>query len=339
MQSPNAARKGSLDASAEMVSWFLNEAKAPLRMDERKIGEHKYFICSSSFDDESGLVVVCGRGLTKLEAATRCIGEWLERKAVFEFFRSSSETVPAKNIQVHENGDLISIGEVETTLLPMEFWTTNGWAIHTDLNKAQESAVAEALERSLLMSSFLRWGWQGLVEINRMSVDQIEFHSCISRYKTEQFSAGFAISRNMGAPGISFGHFSEKTDRILQTPKWTHALYEAADKFEARLDRNQIKDPIAVDVKWYMVHGDRLDLADDKTAQEKIKFSNFSLHVEDIAVKWNLPFPLYSAFAFGGDLMPLFLPRELSDSGRELVLSIGKSLGFKAVIPERTPIL
>ncbi len=339
MQAHNAAREGSLDASAEMVSWFLKEAKAPLRMDERKIGDHKYFICSSGFEDETGLVVVCGRGLTKLQAATRCIGEWLERKAVFEFFRSSSDTILAINIRVHENGDLISKGEIETPLLPMEFWTTNGWAIHTDLKQAQESALAEALERSLLMSSFLRWGWQGLIEINRLSVDQIEFQSCISRYKTDQFSAGFAISRNLDAPGLSFGHFSEKSDRILQSPKWTQALYESADKFEAHLDRDQIKDPIAVDVEWYMKHGDRIDLADDKTLQEKFKFSSFCLHVENLAAKWNLPFPLYSAFAFGGDLMPLFLPRELSSSGRDLVTSIGKSLGFEAVIPKRTPIL
>lgn len=323
-----------------MVSWFISQAKAPLRMDEKSVGGHRYYLCSSGFEDTAGFIPVCGRGTTKLQAATRCIGEWLERKAAFEFFRSKTDSIETRTLHM-STGLEISISGMEksSSLLPMEFWTTNGWAIHTDQNISVESALHEAIERSLLMSSFLRWGWQGFVEIGKTSVDGMEIRSCISRYKTEMFSAGFAICTDPVTQGLSFGHFCESTDAILQSPKWAQALYEAMDKFGSELDRTSAQDPLAVDAEWYLKNETVLNLSDDKAVQEKIKFSYCRLHTEDLAKKWDLPFPLYSSFAFGGDLMPLFIPRELTESGRKHVTNLANSLGFDPVIPERIPVL
>lgn len=321
-----------------MVSWFMNQAKAQLRMDEKSIGGHKYYLCSSGFQNGSEFVPVCGRGVTKLQAATRCIGEWLERKAAFEFFEAKPETVKALKIGTNGNSPIFTEESLHS-FLPMEFWTTNGWAVHTDQEIASGNALTEALERSLLVSSFLRWDWQGFIEIGKISVDGFDFLSCLSRYKTEKISAGFAISKNPVTQGLSFGHFSDDTSSILQSSRWTQALYEALDKFGADLDRVRPEDPLAIDASWYLKNKTAFILADDQTSQEKIKFSSYCLHSEDLSQKWNLPFPLYSAFAFGGDLMPLFVPHELTEDGRNYIHTLSDSLGFKAVIPERMPVL
>lgn len=323
-----------------MVSWFINQAKAPLHMKEKEIGGHKYFLCISGFKNSSGFVPVCGRGPTKLEAATRCIGEWLERKAAFELFEENPEKIPAALIEVAENDSPSTFKRKGLhDLLPMEFWTTNGWAIHTNQEQASENALSEAIERSLLVNSFLRWGWRGFIQIGETSVEGAQFYSCISRYKTEKFSAGFAIVKDPVTQGLSFGHFAHESESIAQNSKWTQALYESLDKFGADLDRTRPEDPLAVDASWYLKNKGNFSLSDDKTPQEKIKFSSYCLHSEDLSKKWDLPFPLYSSFVFGGDLMPLFVPSDLTDEGHKYVRKIADSLGFHAVIPERMPVL
>lgn len=319
MLQDSAALSGPQDSSS-MVSWFMDQAKAPLRMEEKTIGGHKYYLCSSGFQNSSGFVPVCGRGASKIQAATHCIGEWLERKAAFEFFELSKEK------ETH-------------TLLPMEFWTTNGWAVHTNQEQALKNALSEALERSLLVSSFLRWGWQGFIEIGKTTIDGIEFQSCLSRYRSENISAGFAIGKTLVTHGLSFGHFSDENDFVMKSPKWTQALYEALDKFSTDLERVRPEDPLAIDASWFLKNKTDFVLSGDNTPQEKIKFSSYRLHAEDLSEKWNLPFPLYSSFVFGGDLMPLFVPSELTDDGRKYIHNLSEALGFNAVIPERIPVL
>lgn len=327
------------DPSSQMVAWFIHQAKAPLRVEEKQLGEHQYFLCLSGFEDGGNFIPVCGRGPTKLQATIRCIGEWLERKAVFEFFRSSEGPVNVHKITMGAAGNFI-ISESQEKILPLptEFWTTSGWAVHTNSALAHESAISEALERHLLISSFLNWGWKGFIEIGKTAIDGSKYQSCISRYKTEFHSAGFAIGRNKNN-GLSFGHFCEKTEAIAQSPKWAQALYESADKLNCKMPQARITDPIAIDVDWYLQHRVDMKLASSKTKQEQIKFSSCLLHIENLSKKWSLPFPLYSAFAFGGDLMPLFLPRQLTLEGREFVIALAKSLDFEARIPERMPVL
>lgn len=335
----SASPQGSQDSSA-MVSWFINQAKAPLRMDEKEVGGHKYYLCSSGFEDSGRFVSVCGRGATKLQAATRCIGEWLERKAAFEFFENISHSFTAYAVSIGSSGGLsISNEKSELPPLPMEFWTTNGWAIHTEKSISVESSFLEALERSLLVSSFLHWGWDGFILAEKTSVDGVDFSSCVSRYRTEHYSAGFSICRDPVTQGLSFGHFADKNELVLQSPKWAQALYESMDKLGTDLERAQINDPLAIDAEWYLKNKIDLNLADSQTEQEKIKFSSCFLHTEDLSKKWNLPFPLFSSFVFGGDLMPLFIPRELTEEGHAYLSKLSNSLGFAAIIPERIPVL
>ncbi len=332
--------ESALTPSSLMVSWFIDNSKAPLKMEEHNIGGHKYFLCLSSFTKNGEVISVGGRGQTKIEAATKCIGEWFERKAAFDFFSANPSHANARALEINKDGNFfISSQEDNYPLLPMEFWTTNGWAVHTDLKASQKNAFDEALERHLLVSSFLRWGWQGFIVINQVSVKETLFTSCLSRYKTRSHSAGFAISKHVSSPGLSFGHFSERSDSINQSTKWTHALYEAADKLQPSTKTDQSSDPIAIDTRWYLENQTDFDIAPQNTPQEVIELSSCYLHTVDLAQKYNLPFPLYGSFIFGGDLMPLFLPRELTESGREFIKALANSLGFDAVIPERMPVL
>lgn len=334
-----ASPQGSSDSSA-MVSWFMNQAKAPLRMDEKEIGGHKYYLCSSGFQDGERFVSVCGRGVTKLQAATRCVGEWLERKAAFEFFGDASGSFKAHAVSISSSGSLeISERKSELPPLPMDFWTTNGWAVHTDQNSSLESSFLEAVERSLLVSSFLRWGWNGFILAGQTSVDGMDFSSSLSRYKTENYSAGFSICSDPVTQGLSFGHFAEKNEVILQSPKWAQALYESMDKLGTDLERVQINDPLAIDAEWYLKNKIDLSLVDSHTEQETIKLASCFLHTEDLSKKWSLPFPLFSSFVFGGDLMPLFTPKELTHEGHAYIAKLCDSLGFTPVIPERMPVL
>lgn len=328
------------DASSEMVSWFLKETKVPLKMEHRTIGAHSYFLCISVLNDNDVLIPVCGRGQTKLEAATRCIGEYLERKAVFHFFRTNSRNVDASLLTTEDSGGYqISSNRNKISLLPKEFWTTNGWAVHTDEKKALRNSLDEAMERSLLMASFLRWGWQGFIELGRTKIDGLNFQSCISRYRTADFSAGFAIGKTDGINGASFGHFCEQTVSIRQSPKWSQALYESADKLKPDFQGSLAHDSIAEDVEWYLKNEVPMELSDSNTIQEELHFSKCHVVLQDLRKIWNLPFPLYSAFVLGGDLVPLFLPREITLEGREYVESKAKSLDFEITWPERVPVL
>ncbi len=328
------------DPSLEMVSWFIKEANAPLKVVERSIGSHRYFLCISGLWERENFIPVCGRGQTKLQAAIRCIGEYLERKAVFDFFRNSPSDVRARSLHMTPSGSYRISNETSThPLLLKEFWTTNGWAVHTSLESAIGAALDEALERHLLMSSFLRWGWKGFIEVGQVEIDDLRFRSCISRYKTNTHSAGFAIAGKTGAQGVSFGHFCEQTASIGQSRKWTQALYESADKLTTDFDASQARDPIAEDVDWYLKNDVPSETADDKTEQEEIYFSQASVVTQNLSEILKLPFPLYSAFVFGGDLMPLFLPRKLSRQSRQYVESKGKYLGFEIAWTERIPVL
>lgn len=330
----------SLDASSLMVSWFIDQAKAPLKVEERVIGGHRYFLCLSGLEKDGHTVTVVGRGNTKLEAATKCVGEWFERKAAFEFFGSIGSQVLAQKVSAHSNGSLSLSSEKEVVpFLHMEFWTTNGWAVHTNFIDSLNNSFSEALERHLLVSSFLRWGWEGFIEIGKSTLDDAHFQSCISRFKTTSHSAGFAICKDNGTTGLSFGHFCELTDKIPTSPRWAHALYESIDKFKTDFTERDLNDPIAVDVLWYLQNETAAQVATSATMQELINFDSCYLYSEDLKEKWALPFPLSASFIFGGDLMPLFLPKELTQEGIVYIKKLSNRMGFTFELPERIPVL
>ncbi len=338
MISVNAVQPEQKTSTQEMMENQLLEWFAGLRLNLREqrlsIGDFEY-INFSAFKKmpSGGYLSSHGRSTSRRTAAIKCAAEMIERQFMLDSFQATHHNVTAPD-------------SIEAQALPQkDFWTSNGWAVHFDKNTSQRKSLDEALERHLLLKSFLNSQWQGFNPAHQIKSSEIELYFYSSQFSLKEKVAGMVIAKSPLYEGVSFGYCLGSKSDITQLSFWENAIFEAIDKILTlkgnSVDLSQSPDSwIAAHTKEFLETPFDLDALNTAPLTEiKDSIPEFFVKTFDLAEKWNLPFPFFASFTWGGNLIPLFDKASLTPMGTQHLESVLALNGLSKRIPERHPIL
>lgn len=271
----------------------------------------------------------CGFGVSfeRQNAAVKAIAEFYERKASRLFFADVNEKL------YRHFGQAYAL---------KAFQTTNGWAVHQTLEQVKNAAYLEAIERHILLCTYIQSGWEGFILIDEKEASDVKFYSLVSKYSCNGYKAGIAIAKSKKLSGVTFGYLCAKENEILSSPKWEHAMFEALGQIEMHL-KIENKEPLTPRgsleemMYWYLF----TDWVEPKFSSqlESIKLNevNPNFYEEDLNSTFGVP--LMASYCYGGGLLPLFFPVNLNEQSEKYVTDILSANGLSKVIPERHPIL
>jgi len=305
---------------SEFLSWYA-DLGFPLLEKRLKLGSIEYFHFSSCFEVADGRTAYSfGSDQNRMVAALKCAAEAIERMEMVKYFTNQPDRVPR-------------------TLR-----NSNGWAVHQSVARAHLKAELEAIERHLLLKSYLAHNWQGFRFIQSINSDEVTLKLLTSRYVAQGLIAGIVVAQSPTSVGVSFGYTVGKISDVGSAQFWQPALFEAVDKLlvSVAVDANR-----KTGQSWIRRENDRflaepfqIDALDSLLNDETIEtdLGPYSIDVFNVGSDRGLCFPLFAAYARGGNLIPLFWKSELDDDGKALVLSVLNRNDI-AEIPERHPIL
>jgi hypothetical protein len=310
-----------------------------------QIGGLNYFLFSSQFELADGRDCSCyGKDEDRINAAVKCAAETIEREVMSRFFLTGMNRTNASIATLSKVG-IVREGAAEADLAPLGLRNSNGWAIHRSRDLAESSAIREGLERHLLLKSFIRFGWDGFSLVQKIDAEDATFYLMTSRYSCAGMIAGLVIAKSPLYSGISLGYCCGKLEEIGNADFWKAALYEAADKILLLKGRG-IK--LADDFSWMTSEIKRLLEEPFDTAKLKlqngvssIEDSSISFHLKswDVAPELSADIPVFSAFVWGRDLIPLFPTIGLNEEAGSYVRTILSRNALAPLLPERHPII
>jgi hypothetical protein len=306
----------SIIAETKLLRHFAKEDGAFIIEKESSLERENYFLAQVQSHDIAGF----GRASTKRLALVKAIAEFYERRLMREVFSNELSNVP-KVLQ-----------------------TSNGFAVHFTQDQATQAATNETIERHLLQYSFLKDGWNGFELISKKTIGEESLTLAASRYEINGLRAGIIIATSRLFPGVSFGYFVDQADQIEFSPRWSHAVSEAVDKIEPflKLEKSaRSKDLMPIEqgiLNWMMAPKDKMDLVEGGIIQS-LPATSIETRTFDLSERWGLDFPLYGAYSFSENLLPLIVVDRVAQNSSDLILKILKKFDLPAHIPERNPVL
>ena len=264
-------------------------------------------------------------------------GQGIESKFTFEnLFRycvSFSEDFQGKSLGGHGYGSHPSVaalkGAAELTERkvvtayyrqnPNElFKNSNGWAVQFSKNEAKAAALREALERHILLYTYLRSGWNEFVLLDHKVSQKGEAFFLVSPYTCNGHFAGLVVYQDHRFPGISFGHMADALEKVNSSPRWAHALFEAV----AFVERGLETDGFEVSLENQIYEDCRLWLLEPWTKRTWKKDLNFQsmpeAKIEILSGSVSSLFPSFEGLVYShvksNDLIPLFVAEDLKDA-------------------------
>lgn len=331
--------------STLLLDWITDNPilKTEIFEDNIDISGQKYFRFYLKGTDSNGeLFGGFGRSKNRLTAASIAAGELIERFVAKYVLKSPN--VKAKNIISASHGEILAQNSNSEENLPSKgFHTSNGWAVHFSLQQAIEKSFLESLERHTLLYSYLKYGWDGFIQDQIVPFNSVNLTPYISKFAFGGFSAGIVTTTGSLFPGSTFGYICESVEKLNSSEKWLSAFFESYDQWEL-FSRNKVKEDgknILVDYQKHFLLNKIVHLKKNNSDIEEKSFDNLSanLLVIDIQRALNLPCPLYAAYSYGKDLIPLFFKQKISDQeSKDLKLILNK-WAIPESMPEFHPIL
>ncbi len=305
------------------LEWFSKLPSVEVFESTRILGGLSYYQFVARFKQDSGRVCgTFGRSHDRGIAAIKCAAEYVERKAMMDYFSAYRESVPR------------------------ELHTSNGWAVHQSASLAKQAAVNEALERHLLLKSYIAFGWRGFVPFETIESPEIKIQFLTSVYRIEGKAAGLVAASVPHYPGVSFGYCVGAESDLSKSHFWESAIYEAVDRI---LTLNGESIDLALDPQSWMLKAakefleepfDKICLMHDQNLPIVESEPKLDVEVFNLTDRWGLNFPLYAAFAHGPEVIPLYPTTELWDESKRYLLPILKANGLSIDhLATRHPIL
>lgn len=278
-----------------------------------------------------------GSSFVQDEAAVIAGMELVERIAARSAFENLAES--RNEIEISENE--IKIHPARTIGLPSRgLWSTNGWAAHFSLSAAIAGAVREALERHILLYTFLKHGWNGFafghaeIFLERRLVRGLACARFAGRF------AGISCLGSSVFPGCAFGYTVGAESEEGLEKVWSRATLEAF----YQLDDDE-KFGHGSGATWlerskdHYLKESRFSFSNQPAALERIPSLKARIATFDMAKAFGLSFPLFAAFVFGSDLIPLFHSGKLTSEETEALLKVLSRWKIEGELPEVHPIL
>ena len=252
------------------------------------------------------------RSLAMLKGAA----ELHERRAVLEYFRQNPDAF---------------------------LQNSNGWAVHFSRELAIEAARREALERHILLYTYLHSGWSEFVLLDKREVKNGTAIFICSPYSQNGFFAGMVIYKDHRFPGISLGYLADKIDMIRFSPRWNHALYEAVGFVERGLETGGFSG--ASENAIYNACRDWL-LSEWREPKWKTTLTATSLPYVEVGIQSghvSSLVPCFEELSFArvepGSLIPLFTEKDCAEETKRNYISEILSRYRLSLADGRTPIL
>jgi len=306
----------------DLLNWFA-KSDAPMSENIFRLGDLSYFQFSSTFKTNTGRYCgAFGRSQDRKIAAVKCAAEFVERKAMLDFFSD------------HGN-----------KLLPMSFHTSNGWAAHFDRSEAQKRSYLEALERHLLLLSYLKFGWNGFKLIQKIASSELDLYFLLSRFSTEGFVSGLVMAKSPLYPGVSFGYCIGKEADAQTATFWESALFESIDRI---LTLNGEKIDLSTDPKSWLKKEAKIYLEtpfdfsclhNGFSKGIAIEPPQYNTRIFNVADWYGMPTAFYAAFTWGEELIPIFHKAALDATATNYLRAIFERNSLSIEIPERHPVL
>lgn len=349
---PNEAIEAEPSTAAHdlLLEWVADNPILKTRIHESTldVAQSRYFrFAIEGTDAEGEMFRGFGRSRDRRGAAVIASAEMLERLVAKKVLKTNDLTAARHGI-LFKNGE-IEINESAPCAMPSQgLHSSNGWAVHFSLQAAIERAALEALERHILLYTYLKDGWEGFDRDHQVVFEHVTLFPLMSRNEIAGFRAGMVYTKGqetgVGAlPGVTFGYLCDESTRFLKSTKWLNAFFESYEQW-IDVERLGIKDTDSW-IERYQRHyleKDRLSLAPTAphtTELHSIKQAHGHLMAFDLAKALHLPCSLYAAFVFGGDLIPLFLKQRLTKEEGLTLMHKLIGLGIAARLPEFHPIL
>jgi hypothetical protein len=329
------------DFRFDLLDWIADSGILTLTVQEREIQvREKYYRFAVRGDPKDGASLFgFGRSQDKKTAATIAVNEVLERFVSRTVLRDQSVSTP---LQVTvQNGEIaISKSNGPAPMPTKGLHSSNGWAVHFSAKAAIDNAVREALERHILLISYLKHGWSGF-----LFDEPVPFSTCtlipgIAAATAGGFKAGIVLTTGEEAPGATFGYLCAAGPEFEKSKRWLGAFFESYEQWTDLATRDVPSTASVIEqYQWHYLKGARPALPKKVAPELSYPVVNGNLAVFDLQSQLKSPFPLYAAFVFGGDFVPLFLSQNLSSVETKNVQAHLASLGVITDLPEFHPIL
>lgn len=329
------------DFRFDLLDWIADSDLLKLTIEEREIlVREKYYRFAVRGETKEGLNLYgFGRSQDKRTAASIAINEVLERFVSRSVLRDQNILAPF-HVTV-QNGEIIVTDSKNPAPMPTKgLHSSNGWAVHFSAKSAIENAVREALERHILLLTYLKYGWSGF-----MFDEPVPFSNCtlipgIANLSAGGYKAGIVLTTGTDSPGATFGYLCAAGPEFEKSEKWLSAFFESHEQWIDLTIREKPSDVSVIEqYQWHYLKEKRSALKKNNVPGLNFPIVNSRLAVFDLQSVFKSPFPLYAAFAFGGDLVPLFLRQKLSHSESHMVQTQLAALGVATDLPEFHPIL
>jgi hypothetical protein len=308
----------------QLLTWFAGQ-QIPIIERRRRVGGLDFHHFSISFLASDGRSCdVHGQSTDRMTAAAKCVGEYIERKVLIEFYQ----------------------GKNDTNAPPAGLRTSNGWAVYFYAEQAVETAYREALERHLLLKSYLSGGWDGFNFIHQAKGDGRSLYFLTSRFSINGMVSLMVMTQSPTYPGISLGYGLAALSSIQEASVWQGAIFESIGK-EAALEGGLIDtaiDPsswILSEVKHYLECAFSVESLPTLGAShyEACQGGAIQTRTFNLSEKLGINFPFHAAFVDADWLIPLFHKASLSEEALTHLKDVLLLNGLSPALPERHPIL
>lgn len=309
-----AAAKFSVEQ--DFLDWFSSAFQGQGLQSKFRFGSLSSYCTSFSENFQGYEIAGHGYDSDVSIAILKGAAELLERRLVVEYFRRHPEE---------------------------QIRNTNGWAVHFSAPLAIDAAKREALERHILLYTYLRSGWSGFSCLDRRGGKNGDAIFLVSNFSQNGHFAGMVIYRDNRLPGISFGYLADEVNRLQSSPRWNHALFEAAAFVERGFETGgfsrESQNAIYNECKEWL-----LDSWQEPEWNRRLALSE----LPDVAIKLETGLvssytPVYTGLHYArvkpGSLIPLFSKADFADRMRAAWITemLGRhGVGYKA---GRIPVL
>lgn len=306
------------------LSWFPS-LQLPLAENKISIGNKQYFHFSTQVQFASGKMATAhGKSTSRRTAALKCISECIERKAMFDFYHTDTFKTDIEHSQIISRN-------------------SNGWAVHPNQDLAKKASYTEAIERHLLLKTFLQYGWQGFKLINHSEVDGLQVYFLQACITTQNYTAGLVLTQSNQFPGITIGSTAGPKTELDLNHFWEGAWLESLFKMKVLESHHQDEPTGWIEREIYHWINEPFDPSIffnqnsvSQVAEADPEASFVELNLRDYL---SAPLDIYACYSFGKDLIPLFHWPSLKSEEKTLASDILKNHRIFHEPLERMPIL
>lgn len=334
-----------LEYSSLLLEWIVDNSFFKSEVFESTLdisGQIFYRFSITATDSDGNQYHGFGRSKNRLKSASIATGEVIERYVAKKILKSQIPYYAKHLVSVSDAEISVSAAGGDVSLPSAGFHSSNGWAVHFSLKTAIENSVVESLERHTLLYSFLHSGWNGFNVDQQVPFQGQKLTPYVSRFSFGGFGAGIVATEGKKFLGRTFGYLCDDAEELNGSKKWLNAFFESHGQWELLSSDEPLPEDANFLIKYqrhFLMTSHSLQNQNSQAETKNVSDMQANILVLDLKSALNLPVPMFAAFSFGGNLIPLFFKQKLSSEETLKIQATLKKWELPTDLPEFHPIL